>query len=53
MKLSFHGKVDIYNNAQSVFSTVSSLQEARKCRFEKETARNNSTFEIRKIRKGK
>ena len=43
-ELSFHGEVDIYSNARSVFSTVSSLQDSRRCRFKKETARNYFNF---------
>ena len=44
MKLSFDGEVDIYNIARSVFLTVSSLQDSRRCRFKKETARNYFNF---------
>ena len=34
----------IYSNARSVFSTVSSLQDSRRCNFKKETARNYFNF---------
>ena len=35
MKLSFHGEVDIYNIARSVFSTVFAMQDSRRCRLKK------------------
>ena len=40
----FSKEVDIYNNARSFFSTVSSLQDSCRCRIKKETARNYSNF---------
>ena len=40
----FHREVDINNNARSVFSTVSSPQDSRRCRLKKETARNYLIF---------
>ena len=39
MKLSFHGEVEIYNNARSASSTVTFLQDTRICRFKKEKSR--------------
>ena len=51
MKLSFHGEADINNNARSIFLTVSSLQDSRRCRFKKETVRNYFNFLNEKFRK--
>ena len=51
MKLSYHRKVDFYNNAASFCSTVFLLQDPRRCRYEKDTALNYFIFKIEKFKK--
>ena len=47
----FMEKYDIYNDPQSVFTTVSSLQDSHRCRIKKEAARNFVESWIEKLRK--